>query len=118
MNLNIRHFSPDARTDCWFCLSSPTCEKHLIVTVFDECYLSRVAIPKGAVNEFHSLIVPVEHGGDSAFVTKKLAPEMEAVKSKLRTHALTVLQKDLFMFDLSGVYKQKEDTTPACSAFL
>ena len=96
LNLNKRHFPPDSRTDCWFCLASPTCEKHLIVTVFDECY---VAMPKGAVNEFHSLIVPVEHGGDGAFVTKKLAPEMETVKSKLRTHARTVLQKDLFVFE-------------------
>jgi hypothetical protein len=96
LNLNKRHFPPDARTDCWFCLASPTCEKHLIVTVFDECY---VAMPKGAVNEFHSLIVPVEHGGDGAFVTKKLAPEMETVKSKLRAHARTSLQKDLFVFE-------------------
>ena len=96
LNLNKRHFPPDSRTDCWFCLASPTCEKHLIVTVFDECY---VAMPKGAVNEFHSLIVPVEHGGDGAFVTKKLAPEMETVKSKLRTHARTALQKDLFVFE-------------------
>jgi len=96
LNFNNRHFPPDARTDCWFCLASPTCEKHLIVTVFDECY---VAMPKGAVNEFHSLIVPVEHGGDGAFVTKKLAPEMETVKSKLRTHARTALQKDLFVFE-------------------
>jgi diadenosine tetraphosphate (Ap4A) HIT family hydrolase len=96
LNLNKRHFPPDARTDCWFCLASPTCEKHLIVTVFDECY---VAMPKGAVNEFHSLIVPVEHGGDGAFVTKKLAPEMETVKSKLRTHARAALQKDLFVFE-------------------
>jgi hypothetical protein len=98
LNLNKRHFPPDSRTDCWFCLASPTCEKHLIVTVFDECY---VAMPKGALNECHALIIPVEHGGDGAFVTKKLAPEMEFVKTKLRTHARTVLQKDLFVFERS-----------------
>ena len=96
LNLNKRHFPPDARTDCWFCLASPTCEKHLIVTVFDEIY---VCMPKGPVNEFHALIVPVEHGGEGAFVSKKLAGEMELVKSKLRSHARTMLQKDLFVFE-------------------
>ena len=96
LNLNKRHFPPDSRTDCWFCLASPTCEKHLIVSVFDECY---VTMPKGAVNEFHSLIVPVEHGGDGAFVTKRWATEIENIKSKLRMHARTALQKDLFVFE-------------------
>lgn len=96
LKFNKRHFPPDSRTDCWFCLASPTCEKHLIVAVFGECY---VAMPKGGVNDHHALIVPVEHGGDGALVDKKLAPEMESVKSKLRLHARTVLNKDLFVFE-------------------
>ena len=33
-----------ARMDCWFCLASPTCEKHLIVSVGRETY---VCLPKG-----------------------------------------------------------------------
>lgn len=45
-------------------------------------------MPKSAVNEFHSLSVPVEHGGDGAFVTNKLAPEIEAAKkSSYRTNS-------------------------------
>ena len=96
LKFNKRHFPIDSRTDCWFCLASPTCEKHLIVAVYDECY---VAMPKGGVNEHHALIVPVEHGGDGALVNRKLAPEMELVKSKLRIHARTELNKDLFVFE-------------------
>ncbi|KAL3777172.1 hypothetical protein ACHAW5_009296 [Stephanodiscus triporus] len=93
-----QHFPADSRTDCWFCLASPTCEKHLIVAVFDDLY---VAMPKGGVNEHHTLIVPVEHGGDGAMVNRKLAPEMESVKAKLRLHARTALKKDLFVFERS-----------------
>lgn len=96
LKLNKRHFPPDARTDCWFCLASPTCEKHLIVAVYEDCY---VCLPKGGVNDHHALIVPVEHGGDGALVNRKLAPEMESVKAKLRLHARTELQKDLFVFE-------------------
>jgi len=96
LSFHKRHFPPDSRTDCWFCLASPTCEKHLIIAVYEECYIT---MPKGAVNEHHSLIVPVEHGGDGALVNKKIAPEIESVKSKLRIHARTVLQKDLFVFE-------------------
>ena len=32
-------------------------------------------------------------------MNRKLAPEMESVKSKLRLHARTTLQKDLFVFE-------------------
>ena len=96
LKLNKRHFPPDSRTDCWFCLASPTCEKHLIVAVYDECY---IAMPKGAVNANHALIVPVEHGGDGALVNRKLIPELESVKSKLRVHARMALNKDLFVFE-------------------
>jgi len=96
LKFNKQHFPPDSRTDCWFCLASPACEKHLIVAVYEECY---VALPKGGVNDHHALIVPVEHGGDGALVNRKLSPEIESVKSKLRLHARTVLNKDLFVFE-------------------
>jgi hypothetical protein len=93
-----QHFPADSRTDCWFCLASPTCEKHLIVAVFDDLY---VAMPKGGVNQHHALIVPVEHGGNGAMVNRTLSHEMESVKTKLRVHARTALKKDLFVFERS-----------------
>jgi len=54
--LRKHHFPQDSRTDCWFCLASPTCEKHLIVAIKDSCYLT---MPKGAISPYHCLIVPV-----------------------------------------------------------
>lgn len=41
---------------CWFCLSSPEVEKHLVVAVSDCCYL---ALAKGGLSPFHALILPV-----------------------------------------------------------
>ncbi|KAG7301431.1 hypothetical protein JYU34_014378 [Plutella xylostella] len=48
-------FSPD---QCWFCLSSPTVEKHLVISVGTHCYL---ALPKGPLTPFHVLILPIAH---------------------------------------------------------
>jgi diadenosine tetraphosphate (Ap4A) HIT family hydrolase len=84
------------RTDCWFCLASPTCEKHLIVAVHEDCY---VAMPKGAINDHHALIVPIDHKHQGALVDSKLSPEIEEIKAKLRRHAQKVLNKDLFVFE-------------------
>lgn len=104
------HFPPDARTDCWFCLASPTCEKHLIVNLADYCY---VTMPKGPVNKNHTLIVPINHSGsENTDDTKnkhiigalldpdpRVVKEIENIKENIRMHANTVLKKDLFVFE-------------------
>lgn len=84
------------RTDCWFCLASPTCEKHLIVAVHEDCY---IAMPKGAINDHHALIVPIDHKHQGALVDSKLSPEIDEIKAKLRLHAKKELNKDLFVFE-------------------
>lgn len=108
--LRKHHFPADARKDCWFCLASPTCEKHLIVTVYNSCYIT---MPKGAVNQHHTLIVPVNHstpegeGKDShkrilgAFLDPSpgVEDEVRQALSQLRRHASGVLGKDLFVFE-------------------
>ncbi|KAI8837331.1 CwfJ C-terminus 1-domain-containing protein-like protein [Chytridium lagenaria] len=45
---------------CWFCLSNPKLEKHLIVNIGSEAY---VALAKGGISEWggHLLIVPLGH---------------------------------------------------------
>ena len=92
-----KHFPPDSRKDCWFCLASPTCEKHLIVSVHDECY---IAMPKGPVHpEGHVLIIPVTHSSKGSLVDRSVAAEMEELKQKLRKHASDVWQMDLFVFE-------------------
>ncbi|XP_068620334.1 CWF19-like protein 1 isoform X2 [Battus philenor] len=50
-----KEFDPDT---CWFCLSSPTVEKHLVICVGTHCYL---ALPKGPLTPYHVLILPIAH---------------------------------------------------------
>ncbi|PWA76004.1 cwfJ-like family protein / zinc finger (CCCH-type) family protein [Artemisia annua] len=44
--------------ECWFCLSSPNVESHLITSVGENCYC---AIAKGPLVQDHVLILPIEH---------------------------------------------------------
>lgn len=48
----------DEQNPCWFCLSSPKVEKHLIVAIGDFCYLT---LAKGGLNEDHLLLIPINH---------------------------------------------------------
>ncbi len=102
-NFQKHHFPLDARTDCWFCLASPTCEKHLIVSLADKSY---VTMPKGPVNKNHTLIVTINHGnpeddGIGAFQDPSpgVVQEIEETKEKLRLHAKDILQKDLLVYE-------------------
>lgn len=46
------------QSKCWFCLSSPQVEKHLVISVGNESYL---ALAKGGLVDEHLLIMPIEH---------------------------------------------------------
>lgn len=91
-----KHFPPDGRKDCWFCLASPSCEKHLITGVFDTCYTT---LPKGTIHPGHVLIVPVQHSSQGALKDPIVAQEMENLKAKLRQHASINYDSDLFVFE-------------------
>lgn len=91
-----KHFPADARQDCWFCLASEGCEKHLITAVFELCY---AAMPKGPVHPGHTLLIPVQHSSRGALTDPPLAQEMEDVKAKLRRHAASAYDCDLFVFE-------------------
>ena len=43
---------------CWFCLSNPSVEKHLIVHTGTHCYVS---VAKGPICPGHMLVVPIHH---------------------------------------------------------
>lgn len=90
------HFPADARQDCWFCLASESCEKHLITGVYDTCY---AAMPKGPLHPGHVLIIPVQHSSQGALKDPVVAREMEMLKTKLRHHASAVYDSDLFVFE-------------------
>lgn len=44
--------------DCWFCLSSPSLESHLITSIGEHYYC---ALAKGPLVEDHVLVIPIEH---------------------------------------------------------
>jgi diadenosine tetraphosphate (Ap4A) HIT family hydrolase len=95
LGLERKHFPPDARKDCWFCLASPTCEKHMITSIYDECYAT---LPKGPVHQGHVLVVPVTHSSQGAW-TQPCAKEVNLVKEKLQRHASQAYDSDLFVFE-------------------
>lgn len=69
--------SSNRSKECWFCLSSPSVESHLIISVGEYCYC---AIAKGPLVQDHVLIVPIEHLPN----TLSLPPECEKDLSRLR----------------------------------
>jgi diadenosine tetraphosphate (Ap4A) HIT family hydrolase len=92
-----KHFPADARTDCWFCLASPACEKHLIVGVFDSCYAAQ---PKGPCHPGHVLLVPVQHDSSGALTNATVSREMDDLKRRLQRHAGAEYDDaDLFIFE-------------------
>uniref|UniRef100_A0A6G1SA01 CWF19-like protein 1 n=1 Tax=Aceria tosichella TaxID=561515 RepID=A0A6G1SA01_9ACAR len=48
----------DDANPCWFCLSSPIVEKHLIIAIGENCYLT---LAKGGLVDEHFLLLPIEH---------------------------------------------------------
>ncbi|XP_048335670.2 zinc finger CCCH domain-containing protein 64 isoform X1 [Ziziphus jujuba] len=56
--------------ECWFCLSSPNVESHLIVSIGENIYC---ALAKGPLVQDHVLVIPVEHLSN----TFSLPPECE-----------------------------------------
>jgi hypothetical protein len=99
-----RHrFEIDPRKSCWFCLSSPTCENHLIVDIGSSIYL---CMPKGPCDDHHALIVPISHDANQdsdtnigIFADANLTAEAEQLKTMLKAFAKEVLQKDLLIYE-------------------
>lgn len=90
-------FLQDNRTDCWFCIASPTCAKHLILDIKESCY---IAMPKGAISPFHCLIVPIEHKCQGVLLyDENTLEEVEFFKEQLRKHARVELGQRLFIFE-------------------
>ena len=66
---------------CWFCLSSGDVEKHLIISIGDNFY---IALAKGPVNNYHALILPVNHVQSSANLSEEHFQELELFKRALK----------------------------------
>lgn len=68
------------QSKCWFCLASPSVEKHLIITVGEHSYL---ALAKGGLTEEHFLICPIEHYQSSLNQTEEIKNEIQKFKDSL-----------------------------------
>lgn len=68
---------------CWFCLSSPNVEKHLIVSIGTHCYLS---LAKGGLIDEHFLLIPIEHIG--SVNAKENSRELVAEKNTFMHHIM------------------------------
>lgn len=66
---------------CWFCLSSPQVEKHLVISIGTEAYL---ALAKGGIVDDHVLILPVTHHQSTAEASQELLDEIERFKEALK----------------------------------
>ncbi|GAB6026563.1 hypothetical protein CHUAL_012979 [Chamberlinius hualienensis] len=68
-------------SDCWFCLSSPKVEKHLVVSVGTHNYM---ALAKGGLVDDHILILPIGHCQSTVLLEEESLEELERFKSCLR----------------------------------
>ena len=92
-------------------MASEDCEKHLITGVYEFCY---AAMPKGPVHEGHILLIPVKHSSQGALKDPVVAEEMEELKAKLRRHAATAYDLDLFVFERAIQTKHGYHTHVQC----
>ncbi|EDV56492.1 CWF19-like protein 1 homolog isoform X1 [Drosophila erecta] len=74
---------------CWFCLSSPDVEKHLIITVGEHFYL---ALAKGPINKHHVMILSTKHVPCAAQLSPDDWEELNKFKAALRKFFKTLGQ--------------------------
>ncbi|XP_049852279.1 CWF19-like protein 1 [Schistocerca gregaria] len=67
---------------CWFCLSNPEVEQHLIFSVGEEAYL---AMAKGGITNEHILIIPIDHGPSISSVNPSVWTEITKYLASLST---------------------------------
>lgn len=77
-NQERKKFDPET---CWFCLSSPSVEKHLVISVGSHCYL---ALAKGPLTPYHVLILPIAHHQSLVKVPDEISEEIKKFKAVLK----------------------------------
>jgi len=81
-----QHRNRDERgfgADCWFCLKSPKVEKHLVVSIGEEVY---VTLAKGELVPEHMLLIPVEHVASVTNAHESVRNELEKYKDSLKKY--------------------------------
>uniref|UniRef100_A0A7N0UTD5 C3H1-type domain-containing protein n=1 Tax=Kalanchoe fedtschenkoi TaxID=63787 RepID=A0A7N0UTD5_KALFE len=81
--------------ECWFCLSSPNIESHLIISIGDSFYC---ALPKGPLLEDHVLVVPIEHAPNTLSTPSESETELQKFLSSLKAYYKN-LDKEVVWFE-------------------
>jgi diadenosine tetraphosphate (Ap4A) HIT family hydrolase len=90
------------RLACWFCLSTPGFETHLVAAIGKHCY---VALPKGPLLEGHVLIVPIDHAANSLSTSPKLLQdEIESFLKTMRKYFASI-DRDIVAFE-HNIYRE------------
>ena len=90
------------RLACWFCLSTPGFETHLVAAIGKHCY---VALPKGPLIEGHVLIVPIDHAANSLSTCPKLLQdEIESFLDTMRKYFASI-NRDIVVFE-HNIYRE------------
>ena len=88
---------------CWFCVSSPQFESHLVASIGSSMYLT---LAKGPLVPNHCLIVPVSHTPCSIMLSPEEEGELHTYIRALRdcfsSHGLALLLFERFMGSSSG----------------
>ena len=78
--------------DCWFCLSNPTADLHLVVSVGSESYC---ALDKGPITPFHCLVVPIDHSASTLELEETTMSEIskyfQALSKCAKTQGLEIV---------------------------
>lgn len=69
--------------ECWFCLSSPNVESHLITSVGEYYYC---ALAKGPLLPDHALIMPIEHMPNTLSLSQECEKELEHLQNSFRAY--------------------------------
>ncbi|KAK9275164.1 hypothetical protein L1049_022423 [Liquidambar formosana] len=69
--------------ECWFCMSSPNVESHLIISVGENYYC---ALAKGPLVEDHALIIPIEHSPNTLSLPPECEIELGRVQNSLKMY--------------------------------
>ncbi|KAI0508015.1 hypothetical protein KFK09_014147 [Dendrobium nobile] len=68
---------------CWFCLSSPDAEVHLVLSIGESYYC---ALAKGPLVEDHALLIPIEHHPNTLTTTSESEVELGKYKDALKVY--------------------------------
>ncbi|WCJ42686.1 CwfJ-like family protein / zinc finger (CCCH-type) family protein [Euphorbia peplus] len=69
--------------ECWFCLSSPSLESHLIINIGENYYC---ALPKGPLVQDHVLFIPIEHSPNTLSLPEESESELDKLLNSLQLY--------------------------------